>query len=61
MQDAGFGETARGRDAIFYSGDRPATAPHIIHNESWAAAQFILRRELNEFGHAIKVDLRISN
>ncbi len=50
MQDARFGKSARGRDAILYRCDRASRTPHIIHDQRRAAAQFIFRRKLNELG-----------
>lgn len=50
MEDARFGEAARGRDAILDRGDGATRSPNVVNNEGWATAHFFVGGELDELG-----------
>ena len=50
MQDARFGEAARGRDAILDRRDGATRSPDVVYDESWATAHFFVGGELDELG-----------
>ncbi len=50
MQDAGFGEAARGRDAILDRRDGATRSPDVVDDEGWATAHFFVGGELDELG-----------
>ena len=50
MEDARFGEAARGRDAILDRRDGATRSPDVVYDESWATAHFFVGGELDELG-----------
>lgn len=50
MQDARFGEAARGRDAILDRGDGATRSPDVVYDEGGATAHFFVGGELDELG-----------
>jgi hypothetical protein len=50
MQYTGFRKTTRGGDSILDRGDRASRTPNVIYDERGSAAQFVIRRELDDLG-----------
>ena len=50
MQDARFGEAARGRDTILDRRDGATRSPNVVHDESCAPAHLFVGGELDELG-----------